>query len=78
MRPFGFRVVQADPWLGLPSHTPVHGAAGDPTQAAPPTETAQMGQGWVGTPVRTVPEFSRKSSVASPVERSRVPLTGCE
>jgi hypothetical protein len=44
-KPFGFFDRHAAPWFGLPSHTPVHGDPGVPEQAAPPTDTAQMGHG---------------------------------
>jgi hypothetical protein len=78
VKPFGFLVVQVEPWFGLPSHTPVHGAAGEPEHAAPPTDTAQIGQGWVGFPVSTVAELSSKSSVTAPLPVLRVPLAGEE
>ena len=56
----------------------MHGAATDPTQGAPPTATAQIGQGCVSTPVSVVAEFSWKFRVAAPVPVLSVPLTGCE
>ena len=65
--------MHALPWFALPSHTPVHGDAGVPAHAAPPTETAQIGHGWVEFAVRMVCEFSLKSSVAPPVAVSSVP-----
>ncbi len=68
--------MHAAPWFGLPSHTPVHGEPGDPAHAAPPTDTAQIGHGCVGFPVRIVAELSAKSHVASPLDRSSVPLGG--
>jgi hypothetical protein len=72
--PFGFFDVHAAPWFGLPSHTPTHGAPGDPTHAAPPTATAQIGHGCVGFDVRIVREFNWKFHVAAPVAVSSVPL----
>ncbi len=76
--PFGFLLTHAAPWFGLPSHTPLHGDAGLPLQAAPPTDVAQTGHGWAGRPVRMVTEFSWKFSTAPPVDVSSVPLTGDE
>jgi len=44
--PFEFVLVHAVPWLPLPSHTPVHGLAGEPLQTAPDGEpTRQTGHG---------------------------------
>lgn len=71
-------MVQAEPWFGLPSQTPVHGDAGEPEHAAPPTDTAQIGQGWVGFPVSTVAELSWKFRVTAPEPVSSVPLAGAE
>jgi hypothetical protein len=56
----------------------VHGESGEPTHGAPPTDTAQMGHGCVGLPVRTVIELSGKLHVAAPVAVSSVPLGGAE
>ena len=47
-----------------------------PLHAAPPTETAQIGHGCVGRPVRIVAELSWKFHVAAPVAVSSVPLGG--
>jgi hypothetical protein len=76
--PWAFFDWHAAPWFGLPSHTPVHGEPAEPEHAAPPTDTAQIGHGWVGTPVRTVAELSSKSHVAAPLVLSSVPVGGDE
>jgi len=73
-RPFGFFDVHAEPWFGLPSHTPVQGAAGVPAHAEPPTDCAQIGQGCCGLPVSTVAEFSGNVRFASPVAVLSVPV----
>ena len=56
----------------------MHGAPTDPTHAAPPTDTAQIGHGCVGFPVSTVAELSEKFHVAAPVPVSSVPVGGAE
>ena len=79
VKPFGFLLVHASPPLGLPSHTPMHGLAGDPLHGLPLVDPIrQIGQGWVGFEVRIVLELSSKSRLATPLEVLRVPATGCE
>ena len=45
-----------------------------PLHAAPPTATAQIGHGCVGTPVSTVAELSSNTQLAAPVDVLSVPV----
>ena len=73
-RPFGFFDVHAAPWFGLPSQTPVHGDAAEPTQPRHPPPRRRSGTAATGLPVRIVAEFSWKFQVAAPLALSSVPL----
>ncbi len=67
----------AAPSFGLPWHTPVHGDDGLPTHGLPLVEPMrQIGHGCVPFPVRITLALSERFAVASPVERSIVPLAG--
>ena len=45
-RPCELKLVQGEPWFGLPSHTPVQGELGVPAHAGPLVEPErQIGQG---------------------------------
>jgi hypothetical protein len=56
----------------------VHGEPGEPAHGAPPTDTAQIGHGCVGLPVRMVFELRGKLHVAAPVAVSMVPVGNAE